>query len=70
MKPTFRTTIDGLQVWVSGQVVIESTLHRVSGGYVACNPSLNHSAWNTTEQKEKCLKCFSILNNGQLKLFD
>jgi len=70
MKPTFKTYSDGRKIWVSGHVIIEKVLHRVSAGYVACSHSLNHRAWNTTEQETKCLECFPHARGEQLKLFD
>lgn len=70
MQSTFRTTSDGRKVWVSGQVVIEEVLHRIHGGYVACNTSLNHRPWNTTPQKQKCLLCFPNTRGMQLNLFE
>lgn len=69
MVSQFRTTDDGRKVWVSGIVVIDEIAHRVHNGFIYCSPSLNHKAWDITQQKEKCPICFESVRGEQLTLF-
>lgn len=61
---------------ISGSVIIEGIEHLVQAKYIKCNTSLNARAWNTTEKKERCLKCFDkpiikrSKHRAQLKLFN
>ena len=49
---------EGLKVATDGPVVINGVLHRVSSRFVACNPSLNHRAWNVTTFSSACPTCY------------
>lgn len=50
--------VKGLNVLESGDVIIKGQQHRVEGGFVVCNPGLNHYAWNTTQKTGCCEKCY------------
>ncbi|WP_207425973.1 hypothetical protein [Pedobacter sp. SYSU D00535] len=60
----------GLKVWEAGSVVIDSVRHIVKDGFIKCNASLNHSAWNTTIEKKKCRFCFARMYYEQASLFE
>lgn len=40
-----------------GTVVIEGVAHQVIFGFVACNKTLNHKAWNITKPISECHEC-------------
>jgi len=80
MKNTFEIK-NGLKVWVSGSVVIESVRHIVRAGFIKCNHVLNGKSWNTTKELYRCSECFKDdiepiipkqkhANVVQLSLFD
>ncbi len=60
---------EGMKVAEQGTVIIEGVEHYVTNGYVACNNSLNGSAWNVTEKEKECRKCAELKPKGQLKIF-
>ena len=59
---------EGRDVWVSGPVVIQGILHRVEGGWVACNSHLNSMAWNVTEEASVCPSCYPVQFGGAVQL--
>lgn len=64
------TIQDQNNVIVSGSVIIENLLHKVTDYYVFCNSNLNCEAWNITKQTGECAICFpQKCINGQYKLF-
>jgi hypothetical protein len=65
MEQEFRE-INGLNVLVSGPVVIECVRHRIENYFVYCNPGLNSKSWGTTEQKSICHICFPDFVQGEL----
>jgi hypothetical protein len=60
----------GLQVAVSGPVVIEGVLHRVSACYVVCEPTLNHRAWNVTMFKSACPICYPDTKDCRVRNYE
>jgi len=63
-------TLDTNRCIISGSVTIEGVEHLVQAKYVKCDATLNRKAWNTTEKKSRCPKCFNSEGNRQLKLFN
>ena len=55
-------TKNGLNVCHKGWVVIDNVQHFIKDGYVVCNPSLNHSAWNITDPKSTCSECKELVD--------
>lgn len=47
-------------VIIDAAVVIDETFHRVQNRFVSCNAGLNRSAWNTTDPRRVCFKCFPL----------
>jgi len=66
--PTPKTHQDDRRCIQSGNVVIDSVIHRVAARFVVCNPALNHRAWSVTEPVSACPICFPV-TFGQLSLF-
>lgn len=62
---------NGRNIAHEGWVIIDEIEHYIVNGYVFCNSSLNHAAWNITERKTTCLICAANkkLSPKQLKLF-
>ncbi|MFP4461941.1 MAG: hypothetical protein ACLFQE_07060 [Thermotogota bacterium] len=60
---------NGLPVANLGWVVIESVNHLVKNGFVVCDPSLNHKAWNVTDKQSICPECAKHIEVKQLELF-
>lgn len=70
---TFKV-VEGIKVYVSGSVVIDHVIHKVESGFIKCDSSLNSRAWNTTNEKMKCARCYPMnsyfLPGQQLDIFD
>ena len=55
---------------ISGEAIIDGTVHLVEDKFVKCNRSLNARAWDITEPFQKCEECFGKQKYKQLTIFD
>ena len=65
------TLKNGYNVATEGTVIIEGEGHFVTGGFVACERTLNHRAWNIPKKEKECLRCKLMRpeRNRQLELW-